>query len=408
MTGKVLFAHDSPPVGVSLYFAGDVGLDSLALNELSLRGEIERRGQPQPGAIRERNHGLHRAFAERLDADELGSLQILERARHDFRRAGAPCVHEDRHGNLAAQRPGGGGKAMLLARFAALGVDDQAARFQEYVGYRNSLGEKTARIVPQIQHEGLGPLPLKRGQGVLHLFARFALEGVNPDVCDFIRQHPAFHALDANDPARNRDVNRLLLPFSHHRDLHFAAGLAPKFLDDLLERDALRRFLLDANDLIARLYARFVGRGILDGRHHGEHAVSNRNLYAQTTETTRGFHLHFLEIFRIQIARMGVQRAEHSLDGAANQFLGVHLVDVILLHQAQDLAESPELRIRARFARSQIRNGTHGEPRNEQDQNAHPNQPPGQTIFSQHISILVSAAPKGNFTALLQRKPHRA
>ncbi len=74
MTGQVLFAHRARDAGIGRYFADDVGLDSLALNAPSLGREIKRGGQPQPRAVRERNHGLHRAFPERLDANQLGSL----------------------------------------------------------------------------------------------------------------------------------------------------------------------------------------------------------------------------------------------------------------------------------------------------------------------------------------------
>ena len=74
MTGQVLLAHRAHDAGASLHLADDVWLDSLALNAPSLGREIKRGGQPQPRAVRERNHGLHRAFPERLDANQLGSL----------------------------------------------------------------------------------------------------------------------------------------------------------------------------------------------------------------------------------------------------------------------------------------------------------------------------------------------
>lgn len=266
---------------------------------------------------------------------------------------------------------------MFLVGHAPLGVDDQAARLQEYVGHRNRLGEEPARIVPEVQHEGSRTLILERGEGVLHLAARAVLETANPYVGDIVRQHPASHALDADDLARDREGDRLLLPLAPHRDLHLRAGLAPELLDDLLKQEVFRRLFLDEDDLIARLHAGLVRRGILDGRHHGQHAVADRNLHAQAAEAARGLDLHLLEVFGAQIGRMGVERAEHAPDGAANQFFGVHLVDVVLLHEAQDLAEGPQLRIGARLARRQIRDGAHRHPRDEQRQSAGPYHPPG-------------------------------
>ncbi len=286
---------------------------------------------------------------------------------------------------------------MFLIGHAALGVDDQAARRKENVGHRNRLGEKAARIVSQIEHQGPRALILERGEGFLHLPVRAALEAADAYVGDIAGQHPASHALDAAYLARDGELYGFLLPFAPHRDLHLRSGLAPKPLDDFLEREVLRRLLFDEDDLIARLHADLIRRGIFDGRHHGQHAVSNRNLHAQATEAARGFDLHLLEVFGTQVGRMGVQRAEHAPDGAANELPGVHLVDVILLHQAQHLAEGPQLRIRARLARRQIRNGTHRHPRDEQRQNAHPNHPPGQTIFFRHLSLLRRCGTKKRF-----------
>ena len=277
---------------------------------------------------------------------------------------------------------------MLLVGHAALGVDDEAARLQEYVGHRNRLGEEPARIVPQIEHQGSRTLILERGEGVLDFAARAVLEAANPDVGDVLGQHPASNALDADDPARDGEGEQFLLPFAPHGDLHLRAGLAPKLLDDLLEREVLRGFFLDEDDLIARLHAGLVRRGILDGRHHGQHAVADRNLHAQASEAARGLHLHLLEEFGIQIGRMGVERAEHSPDGAADELLRVHLVDVVLLDEAQDLAEGSQFGIRARLARRRIHDGARRHPRNEQRQRAGPNHPSRQTVFLRHLSLL--------------------
>ena len=131
----------------------DIRLDAGRLDRAARRRVVARRGQPHRavGAARQRDDGLHRAFAERARAHDGRALMILQGAGNDLGGRGRAAIdqHDDR---LAVDEVAAACVVALdVVGPAAAGGDDLAA-IQERVANRDRLIEQAARIVAQIEH----------------------------------------------------------------------------------------------------------------------------------------------------------------------------------------------------------------------------------------------------------------
>src|SRR5208337_1664653 len=72
----------------------DVRIDALGLDRAARRRVIARGGQLERAALAERQNGLNRPLAEAARADQRGALEVLQRARDDFRCGSRTAVYE--------------------------------------------------------------------------------------------------------------------------------------------------------------------------------------------------------------------------------------------------------------------------------------------------------------------------
>src|SRR6185295_2235794 len=131
-------------LGVGIVLRAHVGLQARAAlgaraAEVAPAGqEVLPDGDVQRAAVVERQDLLEDALAERLDADELGALGVLQRARDDLRRRGGPVVDEHDRRQPAGDRLADGVERAGRHRAAAGGDDrslgDEHARDQLRLG----------------------------------------------------------------------------------------------------------------------------------------------------------------------------------------------------------------------------------------------------------------------------------
>ena len=158
MAGEILFPDRRPLAVISFDLSrgpvlhNDIGHDSRGLDGTPLRGKITGRGQPERGAVIQGKDGLDRALAEGLRPQHDGPLVILQGARYDFGRAGAPPVDQDNHGKF---HPGiflAGKISLLLVIQPSFCVNNQPG-IEEEIRHPDRLGQEAAWIVAKIENE---------------------------------------------------------------------------------------------------------------------------------------------------------------------------------------------------------------------------------------------------------------
>ena len=129
-----------------------VGLDAALVNRSAGRREVARGGELDGVTVGQRHHGLHRALAVGLAADEPRAMMILQRAGDDLRCRGRAAV--DQHDERRAVQVVAGLRIHLEACIgrATVGSDDQAV-VEKYVRHADRRFEHAARIVAQVEHQ---------------------------------------------------------------------------------------------------------------------------------------------------------------------------------------------------------------------------------------------------------------
>src|SRR5262249_60991029 len=137
---------------------------------------------------------------------------------------------------------GPGVEALRLLRIAAAGRDDFAA-LQERVGHGDRLIEQAAGIVAQIEHEALEllrrDLRAEVGQGLLEALRGLLVELGDADVADLAAFVVGAHGAHADDVADDRDLDRLVLPFSPDLDPGLGVYRPAHFVGRLVQGKAL-------------------------------------------------------------------------------------------------------------------------------------------------------------------------
>jgi hypothetical protein len=167
------------------------------------------------------------------------------------------------------------------------------------------------------------------------------LELAQPDVLDPGLELVVLHRLHPDLLAGDQEVLGLGPPLAHDRDRDLAARFAPHALDRVGELHVLGGEALDLEDSVARLDAGPIGRGALDGRHHRQHVVTERDLDPETAEAAARLDLHLLVHLRVEERGVRVEAPQRALDRVVDEVLGRDLVDVLALHDRQDLGEEP-------------------------------------------------------------------
>ena len=135
---------------------------------------------------------------------------------------------------------------------------------------------------------------------------------------------------------------RLLEALAHHRDGDGGAHRAPHEADRLDEAHVLRRLAVDLDDPVSGLDACLIGRCVLDGRHHREDVLVDRDLDTEAAELPFRLHLHLFEDLGRHVGGVGVEAPQHPLDGFLEEFLAIYVFDVVGLHQGEDFGERLE------------------------------------------------------------------
>src|SRR5437660_701709 len=146
--------------------------------------------------------------------------------------------------------------------------------------------------------------------------------------------------------------------FAHDGDRHLRPGLAAHALDGVGKLHVFRDEAVDLHDAIAGQEAGPVRRRALDRRHHREDVVTQGDLDAETTEAPAGLDLHLLVTVRVEERAMRIEAAQGSLDRVVDEVLRRDLVDVLVLHDGEDLGEELQLLVRGAAVRALAGHGS--------------------------------------------------
>ena len=177
---------------------------------------------------------------------------------------------------------------------------------------------------------------------LVQVLGRLLIEGRDLDV-DHVVFETGLDWIDADDVAHDLDVEGLVRALADDRQVDRGIDEAAHLLDRLLERQAHDLLVVQVRDEITGQQSSLRGGGIVDRRDHLYDAVLHRHLDAEAAEFAAGLHLHVLEILRIKISRVWVERGQHAVDGTLDQSRILGLFDIIRAHALQHVAEQIQL-----------------------------------------------------------------
>ena len=200
MAGEVGFTHSELRGDITLggFLDDQVRGDALGLDGTPGRRVVARGRELDGGVVGERQDRLHRAFAEGLGTHDHGTLVVLQRAGHDFRRRCRAGVHEHHHGHRAD--PGGqlGDQVVATAAYivlrardvfalgvfgATVGGDHQRLGRQKRGRNADGTMQQAARIITQIEDQTLQrTLLVEAVERLGHVVDRHLLELGQPHI----------------------------------------------------------------------------------------------------------------------------------------------------------------------------------------------------------------------------------
>ncbi len=153
----------------------------------------------------------------------------------------------------------------------------------------DALVQQAAGILPQIEDHRLHPLLLHRRDFLPKLRRRSLAHGIQRDVADTAVEHRARrNGLDVDLGADQGVLERVGDAGPPHRDRDLAARRATQRLDRLIVLPALGGLPVDLDDLVTGLHARPLGGSLRQRSHHGDPAVTNVDLDAETRVVAGG------------------------------------------------------------------------------------------------------------------------
>ena len=203
-------------------------------------------------------------------------------------------------GLLLVRSPGSRVEALGFLGVAAAGRDDLAL-LQERVRDRDRLVEQAARIVAQIDDKALelvAGLGREVGDRLLQAVGGLLVELGDADVADIVAFDARAHRAHADDVARDRHLDRLVLALAHDLELDLGVHRAAHLLDRLIEGEALHRLVVEMGDDVVGHDAGLGRRRVVDRRHHLDQAVFHRDFDAEAAELAARLHLHVAEALR--------------------------------------------------------------------------------------------------------------
>ena len=341
----------------------NVRLDSCPLDRAACRRVVARRGQAHSALARsERQHGLHRALAERGRPHDHCALAVLQRAGDDLGRGGRTAIHK--HHDRYIRESGGADSvvAALVALATAAGRDDFAAIDEARCDLDRGL-EKSARIITQVEHEALEAAAhvlahlLKAAVERLH---GLLVEGGDAQIAD-IADGFRLDDFRPDDFAGQRHIERFDI-LAHDGDVDGRADRAAHLLHGIVQRQADDGLAIDGGEKVARLDPGARSRRAVHRGHDLHEAVLRCDLDAEAAILAGRLRLHVLEVIGVEIGGVRVKRGQHAVDRSLDRFGRFKLGHVIGLGLGQDVGEQVELLKHLRLLRGLVRR--HGEGRN--------------------------------------------
>ena len=244
------------------------------------------------------DYRLHASFAEALSAEHCRSAVLFERRSDDLCRRSRTFVYHDDYRNVEYVAA----FFLRIVHFDLLIVfncrnDD--AFVEEEVTDRYSLGEKSSRIVAHVENECLHSFLFKSvelfdqsGVGVFH-------EARKVDISYPGLRHCCKNGGDLDDRSRDLEFKELRNSFAPYHKCYLRAGFASHFADCLVESEVYGRSVVDLDDNVVRLDARFCSRSSLHWRYDGDlSVVVHSDNDAETSEISACGLLEIVKILR--------------------------------------------------------------------------------------------------------------
>ena len=281
---------------------------------------------------------------------------ILQRARHDLGRRGRAAVDQDDDRLVLGEVAGARIEPLGFFGIAAARRYDLAL-FQERIGHRDGLIEQPAGIVAQVDDEALelvAGLGGEIGDRLLQALGGLLVELGDADEADIVLETRA-HRAHADDVARDRHLDRLVLALAHDLELDLGVHRAAHLLDRLVEGQPLHRLVVEMGDDVVGHDPGLRRRGFVDRRHDLDQAVLHGDLDAEAAELAAGLHLHVAEALGIHVARMRIEPGQHAVDRRFDQLAVVGLLHIVGAYSFEHVAEQAELPIGVRGCRLRAR-----------------------------------------------------
>ena len=186
---------------------------------------------------------------------------------------------------------------------------------------------------------------------LLQSFGGLLVELGDADVADVVALDAHAHRTHADDVARDRDLDRLVLTLAHDGQLDLGVHRPAHLLDRLVQGQALHLLAVELGDDVVRHHAGLGGRRVVDRGDDLDEAVLHRDLDAEAAEFAARLHLHVAEALRVHVARMRIEPVEHAVDRLLDQLAVVRLLDVVGAHALEHVAEQIELPVGVRGGR---------------------------------------------------------
>ena len=183
------------------------------------------------------------------------------------------------------------------------------------------------------------------GERLLQAVGGLLVELRQTDDADVVGLEPRADRAHADDVARDRDLDRLVLALAHDLELDLGIDRAAHLLDRLVEGQALHRLVVEMGDDVVRHDAGLGGGRLVDRRHDLDQAVLHRDLDAEAAEFAAGLHLHVAEALGVHVARMRIEPGQHAVDRRLDELGVVGLLDIVGAHALEHVAEQAELPI---------------------------------------------------------------
>ena len=309
---------------------------------------VARDGQLEPRPVLQLDHRLHASLAERLRPHHYRPAVVLQRARDDLARARGAAVdqHDHRVAGLGVLRV----RPLHLDVFGAapFGRDDHAV-VEEAIGHLDGLLEQPARVVAQVQHDsGQRPARLRpqRIEPLLQIDVGAVLEVLDLHVPVSVVVELRLDRHDADDVAHQRHGTRLAPGRARHLEQASGARRAHQRLDAIDLLPAARLRAVDLQQLVAGRKSRAGRRRLVERRHNHQLVAARRDLQADAAVLAVGLLLQRGVRLRLHEGGVGIERPDHALDGAVEELRVVDVLDVVVLDEAQHVAEHVELAVR--------------------------------------------------------------